>query len=229
MTIKDRIDDFIAYKNIRRSAFEKKCGFSNGYTRNLKANPSSNKIEDILKAYPELDRVWLLTGEGAMLRDASGETPDTLSPEGDAGKGVIWVDYVSVAARAAYIECLRDGEEWPEKYPVAPMGNERRDATRLRVFEVGDAAMADRIPAGSLVLAKEIPEAAWRSAEGTVVAVDTGDPGEVLVRWMERNCLLIDGTIRLKAENPAFGETAVKASDLLALHKAKRAVSLPIR
>lgn len=189
----------------------------------------NGKLNNVLKEFPELNRDWLLYGEGAMLRDASGETPDTLSPEGDAGKGVIWVDYVSVAARAAYIECLRDGEEWPEKYPVAPMGNERRDAARLRVFEVGDAAMADRIPAGSLVLAKEIPEAAWRSAEGTVVAVDTGDPGEVLVRWMERNCLLIDGTIRLKAENPAFGETAVKASDLLALHKAKRAVSLPIR
>jgi len=68
MTIKDRIEVFISYKGIKRAVFEKTCGFSNGYTRNLKENPSATKIEDILTAYPELNRVWLLSGEGEMLK-----------------------------------------------------------------------------------------------------------------------------------------------------------------
>lgn len=68
MTIKDRIEEFISCQGIKRSVFEKTCGFSNGYTRNLKENPSASKIEDILTAYPELNRVWLLSGEGEMLR-----------------------------------------------------------------------------------------------------------------------------------------------------------------
>ena len=67
MTIKDRIELFIKRQGIRRSTFEKACGFSNGYTRNLKENPSAAKIEDILNNYPELNRVWLLSGEGEML------------------------------------------------------------------------------------------------------------------------------------------------------------------
>lgn len=71
MTIKERIEIFIEHQGIRRSVFEKSCGFSNGYTRNLKENPSATKIEDILNAYPELNRVWLLSGEGEMLRPAS--------------------------------------------------------------------------------------------------------------------------------------------------------------
>lgn len=71
MTIKKRIETFIEHQGIRRSVFEKTCGFSNGYTRNLKENPSATKIEDILKAYPELNRVWLLTGEGEMLNAES--------------------------------------------------------------------------------------------------------------------------------------------------------------
>ena len=71
MTIKERIEIFIERQGIRRSVFEKSCGFSNGYTRNLKENPSATKIEDILNAYPELNRVWLLSGEGEMLRTAS--------------------------------------------------------------------------------------------------------------------------------------------------------------
>ena len=72
MTIKDRIELFIKHQKIRRSAFEKTCGFSNGYTRNLKENPSAAKIEDILRNYPELNRVWLLSGEGEMLRGDGG-------------------------------------------------------------------------------------------------------------------------------------------------------------
>lgn len=59
---------FIEHQGIRRSVFERSCGFSNGYTRNLKENPSASKIEDILMAYPELNRVWLLSGEGEMLK-----------------------------------------------------------------------------------------------------------------------------------------------------------------
>ena len=68
MTIKERIEMFIEHQGIRRSVFERACGFSNGYTRNLKENPSASKIEDILMAYPELNRVWLLSGEGEMLK-----------------------------------------------------------------------------------------------------------------------------------------------------------------
>lgn len=70
MSIKNRIDEFIAVQGIKRSVFEKSCGFSNGYTRNLKENPSASKIEDILNAYPELNRVWLLSGDGEMLKES---------------------------------------------------------------------------------------------------------------------------------------------------------------
>lgn len=85
MTIKERIEKFISYKGIRRSVFEKTCGLSNGYTRNLKESPSVSKIEDILTAYPELNRVWLLSGEGEMLlsekihpQDSSAKTIELL-------------------------------------------------------------------------------------------------------------------------------------------------------
>ena len=67
MTIKERIEMYIEHQGIKRSVFEKSCGFSNGYLRNLKENPSAAKIEDILTVYPEISRVWLLSGEGEML------------------------------------------------------------------------------------------------------------------------------------------------------------------
>lgn len=67
-TIKDRIILWVEFQNISISAFERKCGLGVGYVANLKANTNSKKINDIIKAYPELNKQWLLTGEGDMLK-----------------------------------------------------------------------------------------------------------------------------------------------------------------
>lgn len=66
-TIKDRILFWIENQNMSVSAFERKCGLSVGYVSNLKPNTNSKKINDILNAFPNLNREWLLTGEGEML------------------------------------------------------------------------------------------------------------------------------------------------------------------
>lgn len=67
MDINERFEKFFKYKGIKRSEFERKCGLSNGYTRNLRDSPKSEKMKDILNAFPELNPVWLQTGEGEMI------------------------------------------------------------------------------------------------------------------------------------------------------------------
>ena len=61
--VKERLLTFIAYKELSVSAFEKACGLSNGYIRNFKGNLGGAKLEDILNAFPELSRDWLLFGK----------------------------------------------------------------------------------------------------------------------------------------------------------------------
>ena len=67
-TVKDRLKDFIKYLGIGQSKFEKKCNLSNGYINNSKGNFGASKLEYILKLHPELNREWLLYGEGEMLK-----------------------------------------------------------------------------------------------------------------------------------------------------------------
>ena len=69
-TVKDRLKDFIKYLGIGQSKFEKKCNLSNGYINNSKGNFGASKLEYILKLHPELNREWLLYGEGEMLKSA---------------------------------------------------------------------------------------------------------------------------------------------------------------
>lgn len=65
-SVKDRIAQFINCKGLSVRAFEISVGFSNGYMRSLRHSPKDLNLEKILAAYPEIDREWLLTGDGPV-------------------------------------------------------------------------------------------------------------------------------------------------------------------
>ncbi|KPM33325.1 Hypothetical protein I595_228 [Croceitalea dokdonensis DOKDO 023] len=66
----DRLLEFITYTGISARQFDLSIGASNGYTLRMKKNHASigsDIIENIIKTYPKLNLIWLLTGEGEML------------------------------------------------------------------------------------------------------------------------------------------------------------------
>lgn len=67
MRQQDRLIQFISKMNISRAEFERRSGLANGYVKKLKGNLGDNKLNDVLTAFPELNKIWLLTGEGEML------------------------------------------------------------------------------------------------------------------------------------------------------------------
>lgn len=64
--IKDRLLLFLAAKEIRPATFERQMGISGGYLRNTTGNFGIDKLEKMHVVYPDLNIVWLLTGEGYM-------------------------------------------------------------------------------------------------------------------------------------------------------------------
>ena len=78
---------FIKYSGLSARQFDLSIGASNGYTLRMSKNRASigsDVIENILKTYPDLNVVWLLTGEGPMLKSQQEEEIldfDKLSPE----------------------------------------------------------------------------------------------------------------------------------------------------
>lgn len=81
--VKERFNEFISQSGLSVAAFEKKCGLSNGYVRNFKGNFGIAKLEDILTAFPLLNKEWLLYGTGEMLKSSKNqpETPTVEQPE----------------------------------------------------------------------------------------------------------------------------------------------------
>ena len=75
-SVKNRLLQFLEHKNISQKRFEEMCGLSNGYVNNIrksiKLDTYKEKIEPI---FPELNKKWLLLGEGEMLIEDDEEEP----------------------------------------------------------------------------------------------------------------------------------------------------------
>ena len=69
MEVKERLLLFVKYKKISVKRFEELCGVSNGYVSAIRKSIGGEKLNNVLKAFPELNREWLLYGEGEMLKE----------------------------------------------------------------------------------------------------------------------------------------------------------------
>lgn len=70
--IVDRILNYIEYKKISKRHFYLETGLSNGFLDKVK-DIGASKVEVILSTYKELSPVWLITGEGSMLKEVEPE------------------------------------------------------------------------------------------------------------------------------------------------------------
>ena len=74
--VKERLLEYIEEKGVTKSYFEKSLKMGNGYINNVKSI-GSDKLEDIITNYPDLNIVWLITGNGNMLTIDPSETGET--------------------------------------------------------------------------------------------------------------------------------------------------------
>lgn len=73
-TIKDRTIEFVKHKGITMKTFEQRCGLSSGYVTSMRKGFGSDKLNNVLTAFPELNREWLLYGEGEMIKGNVSQT-----------------------------------------------------------------------------------------------------------------------------------------------------------
>ncbi len=109
-TVKQRLIEYLAYKKIGQNKFEKLAGISNGYIANIKSSPRDAQLTKILRAAPDLNRVWLLTGEGKMLTGVQEVVP--LAP----GKVE---EYTTTKAGITYYK--REDGQLLMKVPIVPI------------------------------------------------------------------------------------------------------------
>lgn len=106
--VKERLLLFVKHNGMSNLAFEKACGLSNGYLRNFKGNLGGDKLANILSAFPELNKEWLLYGEGSMFQEEK-SNQDAPIPEQTASGNPL-IDYLQrkIAELESKVDKLND-------------------------------------------------------------------------------------------------------------------------
>lgn len=73
MSLKERIKQYIGFRNLSVREFEQAAGLSNGSVSKMGDNTRQQTIEKICSCFTDINSVWLRTGKGRMLNDEGTE------------------------------------------------------------------------------------------------------------------------------------------------------------
>lgn len=236
MTVKERLVAFLKFRNIPHSRFEKKCGLCNGYVNSIRKGIGVEKLDTILRAYPELNRNWLLFGEGEMLKTQPMQTINQQyanNPIGNINGNAIFNNKtVDVEA----VEC--GDEEVPERLPIVPtsiakkpssdtlemlMHQQNVELAAVRVedmpiemwYRIQDDSLEPNLRAGDLIALHAYPQGKENPVPGKLYAVDTCSNGLVV-----RVLYPIEGGYRAKAYNSEdYPDFVIYRDDIIRIYK----------
>ena len=179
-SVKQRLVVYIKHLGITVRDFERRCNLSNGYIRGLKDSPRPNRLSDILSAYPQLNKTWLLTGEGEMLKAESmpvqkeKEAQHIIRPQFKEEKYRL-VPILNLDARGGFADNMEDGSEYV--VDMIPFRNAR--AGDICVPITGDS-MSPTYRPGSLALIRRIEDWYEFIEYGQVYVIELNDGRRII-------------------------------------------------
>ena len=113
-SVKQRLVQFIKIMHLTQREFENRCGMSNGYIANIRRSIGNSYLTSIAQNFPQLNRDWLLYGEGEMLKTNTTFTGDiTVTGNGNShiGHGQHNMPAViEIKENCIEVECPKCGE-----------------------------------------------------------------------------------------------------------------------
>ena len=200
-SVKSRAVEFVNHLGIKMKTFEERCGLSSGYITSMRKGFGSDKLNNVLTAYPELSREWLLYGEGEMLKsEETGKKGDTehqipLLPINAIGGSLNGYNTQVMPSDCETITVPIKGAE-------------------MAVTVHGDS-MAPEYPSGSIVLIKKIDERAFIEW-GNVFVIDTIN-GVIVKRLLP--CKDNEGRVLCESNNEKFAPFELSLSDVRGIYR----------
>ena len=236
MDIKARINIFIKSKGLTIKRFEELCGLSNGYISSMRKGFGGTKLNNVLTIFPELNREWLLYGEGSMIKP----TTPTVTQHNTYGHNINTQGPVQIGSTANDAE-YAEVEEITGA-PVLPASMYKASNTDLLEFVqtarnvgrsgisvdgidvdmfiyVRDEALAPRYEKGDLV-ALQAYEGEATVIPGRLYAVNTRSNGMQLRVLLTNDQRLRDGDYLARSFNSeTFPDYIIKREDIITIFK----------
>lgn len=212
----ERFDKYMKYKGLNDNKVTNSLGLSIGTlgkSRKENRDLSDRNIENILKFYTDLNRTWLLTGEGDMLDTSCNSIEDS---QFSSSSDLHLIPLLPVSAQGGSLNdfVVSIKESSCEKI-ISPIKGADY------AMSVSGESMAPEYPSGSQILIKRIDEKAFIDW-GRVYVLDTCN-GTVIKRLFPSETA---DKVLCKSINPEFPSFEVSLSDVYAVYRVLMCMSL---
>lgn len=231
-TVKERLVSFINHIGITQAAFQRKCNLSAGYINNMVNSIGAAKLESILSEYPQLNRRWLLTGEGQMLNNSGAPSITQTNYNGNnnyivGNANAQDVDYVEAEELPAecapivpthltkspevdVLKAVESAERGLEISPIVAYGMDIR-----MWYRVKDNAMAPYYEVGDMLALSPYEQGSEKVIPGKIYVVDTNSNGMVV-----RKLFPVSGGYNAKAVNrEEFPEFEIEKNEIIRIFR----------
>ena len=209
-SVKQRLIEFIKYKDLSQRKFEQLVGLSNGFVNNISKGIGADKMLKILGVFPELNQRWLLYNEGDMLQknEALPRTMDV----------IVGIPLVSQYAYAGYLSGYGD-PEYIDKLPRIDFTPDRHMTGNYIAFEVRGDSMndgsTDSYLEGELLICREVEPVYWKDSQLFINKRDfviIHKEGILIKRIIAHN--VENHTITIHSLNPMYQDEVLDLADV---------------
>ena len=236
--VKQRLVQFIKSMHMTQRAFEIRCGMSNGYVANIRKGIGEDYLLNIAQQFPQLNRAWLLFGEGEMLKTTTTISGDiTVNGNGNTniGHGNTYINdtgnnddatYIEVEeverapilsatlARAPQVDVLEAVSEKADELEKAPVGVFNAPVSVW--YRVQDESLAPKYEVGDLLALWAYPKGEEDPIPGKMYGINTSTNGLIVRRLFPQE----DGGYIAKAANrEEFPDYRIKPGNVVQIYK----------
>lgn len=225
--VSERVGRYIEAKGISYYAFENSLGSSRGsISKAVKDGKSlgSNVLEKIMATYPDLNPVWLLTGQGDMLVEGAEDNDaiKTYRLKTDTSIEAQQIPLYDLEAVAGLVPLFGNNKALQ---PVDHISIPHLPKCDGAVYVTGDS-MHPLLKSGDIVLYKQVQDIAndifW--GEMYLLGIDLGGEEYITVKYIHKG--EAPGMVKLVSENKYHQDKEIEIAKIRALALVKASIRM---
>lgn len=216
MTVQERIRAYCKAKKLSIRQFEIQAKLSNGYVSSMRKGLGVDKLENVLNAFPDLNRDWLLYEEGEMLKGKL----KTFKLKQEAHLSSRQVPLYELTATAGFLTLYQELSSAVEDYITIP----NLPPVDGAIYARGDS-MSPLIESGDIIIFKKVDLTPDNILWGNIYIISYTVDGDdfTVLKYLRHSSR--DGYIRLESFNSRYDPQDIPASSINALALVKASIS----
>lgn len=219
-SVRNRLKCYIKYSRMTQDSFAESLGLSRSYVNAIRKGISSTTLDKILEKYPDLNRNWLLFGEGEMLKNNGNNIVNQHNVNGDNNYNSTIhnssYDVVEAAEVIPYIDTsITRKRNFDVREAIKNEDNLQQKSLSDLFLPVdyyqkmNDDSMQEMVQQGDLLFVKFLPRDA-NLVDGSIYLIFTKSYG-ILLRQVKIN----GEEFILRALNHNYGDITIHRDDII--------------